>query len=443
MSENVVGLSARRKKPRVTYKGFAKAFHRLEVQRPLEPVKAEDLKHFPIFGSPPMEWYTARYVGPGEQFYEAGLHALKDLGLAPELLVFRVLRDLLGPPDNATVAFPEGVVTGGRELREGESPFLLEWSFLLVGASEVVYEIRKQPGTQQPHLAIWLPRVASVSVEKQKLLASEFKLFVRELRRTLDESQALIDKHELRRKSVAVGPLNVYRDLLAAGDEQLSIVAERPKRHSSTTAKSSGGNGGIPTAPGTFCMAAAIQYLLALEAFVNVVSELLRKESFSDQVFSRLTSDMDFESRLLSLSLFCGGFRQAPFTPGLPLFKRIRELRSFRNKVMHGAFSHDDHVLRLLTEDHYMFYWWPAADEPTLAGSSAAGISLPLAPALFTKRHADHVRRNVEEAVDAIIEAMEPAYRSWANAWRHEQAIPAVQDAHGWRPSLARAEAAG
>jgi hypothetical protein len=210
MPDNVVGLPKQRKKPRVTYKGFAKKFRRLEVQRLLEPVKPEDLKHYPTLGSPPMEWFTARYDGPGEKFIEVGLHALRDLGIAPELLVFRVLRDLYGPPDNITVAFPAGYVANRRELSEGEGPFMSEWGFLLAGSTEAVYEVRKQPGTQQPHLAVWLPRISSVSTDKQAQLVSEFKFFVRELRKTLDESQALIDRREVKRESVSIGPINVY-----------------------------------------------------------------------------------------------------------------------------------------------------------------------------------------------------------------------------------------
>lgn len=436
MPDNVVGLPKQRKRPRVTYKGFAKAFRRLEVQRLLEPVKPEDLKHYPTLGSPPMEWFTARYDGPGEQFIEVGLHALRDIGIAPELLVFRVLRDLYGPPDNITVAFPAGYVANRRELSKGEGPFLSEWGFLLAGSTEAVYEVRKQPGTQQPHLAVWLPRISSVSTDKQAQLVSEFKFFVRELRKTLDESQVLIDRREVKRESVSIGPINVYGDLLAAGDEQLAVVAGRKAKPKASKVEASDGGSISAAALGTFYMSAAVQYLLALEAYVNVVGELLKKDEFSNPIFNRLTREVDFESRLLSLSVFCRGFERAPFEPDMPLFKRIRDLRTFRNEVLHGAFSHDDHVMRLVTEDHYMFYWWPAADEPSLARPDGSRLSLPLVRTLFTKRHADLVRRCVEEAVDAVIAAMDSDHRAWASAWRTAQAIPAVHTAEGWRPSL-------
>ena len=436
MPDNVVGLPKQRKKPRVTYKGFAKSFRRFDLRRELEPVKEEDLKHYPSLGSPPMEWYTARYYGPGEQFREVGLHALRDLGIAPELLVFRVLRDLFGPPDNITVAFPAGYVENRRELAEGEVPFMAEWGFLIAGSTEAVYEVRKQPGTQQPHLAVWLPRITSVATDKQAQLVSEFRFFVRELRKTLDESQSLIDRREVKRESVSFGPINVYCDLLAAGDEQLAVVVGRKAQLNAAKVDRSGGTGITGPALGTFYMAAAVQYLLALEAFVNVVGELLRKDEFVNPIFNRLTREVDFESRLLSLSLFCRGFERPPFDPHTPLFKRIRELRRFRNDVLHGAFSHDDHVLRVLTEDFYMFYWWPAIDEPLLARPDGSGMALPLVRTLFAKRHADLVRRDVEEAVDAIIAAMDTDHRTWANAWRTAQAIPAVHTAEGWRPSL-------
>ena len=192
----------------------------------------------------------------------------------------------------------------------------------------------------------------------------------------------------------------------------------------------------LPLSPGTFSMAAAIKYLLAFEAYVNVLSELLRKSEFSDSLFDRLIVDVDFESRLLSLAVFCRGFKRSPFTPSMPVFKSIRELRSFRNEVLHGSFSHDDHVVRVVTEDHYMFYWWPAADESELATPDSSSLALPLTRVLFTKRHAEKVRQTVEAAIDAVIDAMQADYKAWATRWRREQAIPAVLGSDGWRPSL-------
>lgn len=439
MNKNIVDLAKRKRTPRVTYKGMVKAFRRVEVERLLEPVRAEEALLFPHIEQPPTEWFTARYDGPGEDYRQALLRPLRDLGIAPELLVYRVLRDLYGQPDNITVGLPKGVGDGGRDMRADEGPLMLEWGFMLQGTTDVLYEIRKQPGTQQPHLAVWLPRLMTVEQTERESRASEFKLLVREMKKTLCESQALVDKRDLKKASISVGPLNIYGDLLAAGDQLLEAadqlkakdrVAERPRVTNERV---------IPKTlvPGTFFLAAAIQYLLALEAFINVVSELLRKEEFGDDLYRRLTEDVDFDSRLLSLALFCHGFQRQPFTPELQLFKRVRELRKFRNEVLHGSFSHDDHVIRMVPEDGYWFYWWPAVDGRAMTGDEASPQALPLNRTLFSKRHAAAVRRDVEAAIDAIIDAMQPEYKEWAFGWRHSLSVPALLSKQGWKPKLA------
>jgi hypothetical protein len=327
MVDKVVGFPKRPKTPRVNYKGFAKEFHRVEVQRQLEPVRTDELKLLPNLDSPPIEWYTARYTGPGEHYQEVVLHSLRELGIGPELLLYRVLRDLFGPPDNVTVGLPAGFFGNGRELKDDEGPVLWEWAFMLAGKSDAVYEIRKQPGTQLPHLAIWFPRLTSAGTDRNELLVSEFKQFTRELKKTLEQSQSLVDKRELKRSAVSVGPMNIYADLLAAGDEQITAASLQKSQPKSSTKRSTMLQ--VTNAQGTFYMAAVVQYLLALEAYVNVVSELLKKGEFQDSLFARLTTDADFESRLLSLSLFCRGFARSPFSPDTPLFKRVRQLRTF------------------------------------------------------------------------------------------------------------------
>ena len=433
MPDKVVPLPKRPKPRRVGYKGLPKAFRRFKTERQLQPVKPEELKLLPSLGNPPMEWYTARYDGPGETYREVALHVLSDLGIGPELLLYRVLRDLFGQPDNVTVAFPAGYVETRRELNSGEGPLMWEWAYLLTGSSSAIYEIRKQPGTQRPHLALWLPRLVAVGKIEKVSVSSEFKYFIQELGKTLQESQFLVNKRELKENSISIGPLNLYGDMLASGDEQLAAATQLMTRNKSTDRRR---HPQITISPSTFYMAAAIKYLLAFEAYVNILSELLRKSEYSDALFNRLIVDVDFESRLLSLAIFCRGFERNPFAPEMPVSKSIRELRSFRNKILHGSFSHDDHIIRTVTEDHYMFHWWPALDERELAKSENSSLGLPLARSLFTKNHAVKVRQTVEAAIDAVVDAMQSEYKVWAIRWRRDHVIPAILGSEGWHPNL-------
>ena len=118
----------------------------------------------------------------------------------------------------------------------------------------------------------------------------------------------------------------------------------------------------------------------------------------------------------------------------MPLFKRIRELRRFRNEVLHGNFSYDDHVIRTFFEDGHVFFWWPAVDEYQQTREDNSTLNLPLARLLFTKKHAEAVRRDVEAAIDAVIDAMQPEYRAWAAAWRHNRSVPAILNGTRWSP---------
>lgn len=434
MTKKVIHLPLNPKKHRVQYKGFIKIFKRLEVRRELEPVRKSELHLYPTLDTPSWEWYTSRYSGPGDHYREAAAFPLRGLKLGPELLVYRVLRDLYGPADNITVAFPAGFTAADKQLQDGEHPHVEAWAFMLQGQSQVVFEVRRQRGTREPHLALWVPRLNPAVEDAGTLLQEETKLFVAEFKKTLDASQSMVDKNSINRASVSLGPLNVFGDMMQAGDEQLAAAAAMKPKYGKRAA-SAASKSNVQANLGTFHLAAAIQYLLALEAYVNTLSELLRKKEFRDALFERATTRADFEMRLLSLALYCDGFAKAPFSPGTTLFKRIRLLRNFRNNILHGNLSHDDHVLRVVPEDLFTFHWWPAVCEYAKRDGDSID-RLPLARILFTKRHAESVKQTVELAVDAIIDAMEPAYGAWATKWRTNGLVPAYFDDQEWHPTV-------
>ncbi|MBI1943083.1 MAG: hypothetical protein HYS35_05395 [Betaproteobacteria bacterium] len=190
----------------------------------------------------------------------------------------------------------------------------------------------------------------------------------------------------------------------------------------------------IGTTLGTFYLAAAVNYVLALEAFVNLLIELLRKGEFQDEVFDRATTKADFELRALSLSLYCSGFASAPFPPDSLSFKQVRRLRAFRNNLLHGNVTRDNHVMYLVPEDHFIFHWWPATDE---IDKQLSFDAIPLARVLFRKTHAQTVRNLVEEIVDTVQNALEPSHRSWVKGWRRGLLVPATLQEGRWVPNLA------
>jgi hypothetical protein len=431
MDEKVVALSER-KKPRVHYRALAKKFNRPELTRQIEPVSAREKRLQPDLG-PNMIWYTSRYSGPGPTYKEFPLGRMRDLGLTPELLVYRVLRDLYGTPDVITVAIPKDALTKRRGSEPIKGAFPWEWSFMLKGSSDAFIEVRKEPGTQEPYASVWVPKLLDVSSSSLEEVQTDVDLFIKELRNTLKSSKHLVNPKEIKATSIAFGPLNVYGDMLAAGDEQMAVVDRLGKRYKNSVGKDRDRAGRITSSLGSFYLAAAVNYLLALEAFVNLLSVVLRKEEFQGKEFDRATTKADFELRVLSLSLYCVGFSRAPFPPSSSLFNQLRRLRDFRNNLLHGNLSMDDHVSYVVHEDLFILHWWPGMDR---SDGQTPFEELPLARQLFGDAHAKAVRKVVEQIVDGITDAMEPEFRAWVNIWRNAMLIPAKFRQGRWTPDL-------
>jgi hypothetical protein len=358
---------------------------------------------------------------------------MRDLGLAPELLVYRVLRDLYGKPDLITLAIPKDVLKTNRGSEPVKGAFPWEWSFMLKGSSDAFIEVRKEPGTQEPHLAVWVPKLLDVNSSTLDAVQADVDLFINELALTLKSSKHLVNPKEIKATSKTLGPLNIYGDMLAAGDEQMAIVSRLGKRYRNKVGNDPDRAGLITTSLGTFYLAAAVNYLLALEAFVNLISLLMRKEEFQGNEFDRATIKADFEVRVLSLSLYCIGFLRAPFPPSSPIFNQLRRLRDFRNNLLHGNLSMDDHVSYVVPEDLFLFHWWPGMDR---LDEDVPFEKLPVARQLFHERHAKTVRNVMEEIVDGIADAMEPEYKAWVEKWRHAMLVPAEFRQGRWVPNL-------
>lgn len=436
MSEKVINLGDR-KRPRVNYKGLTKAFARPQLTRPIEPVVAKERALHPDLG-PNMVWYTSRYSGPGQGHKEFSFGRLRDLGLAPELLVYRVLRDLYGAPDVITLAIPKDAFKASRGSEPVKGAFPWEWSFMLKASSDAFIEVRKEPGTQEPHLAVWVPKLLDVNSSALEAVQGDIDLFIREFAQTLKNSKHLVNSKEIKATSSTLGPLNIYGDMLAAGDEQMAAVSRLGKQYRNKVGKDTDRAGLISTSLGTFYLAAAVNYLLALEAFVNLISVLLRKEEFQGKEFDRATIKADFELRLLSLSLYCVGFVRTPFPPSSPIFNQVRRLRDFRNNLLHGNLSMDDHVSYVVNEDLFMFHWWPGMDH---YDETVPFEKLPLAKQLFREEHAKTVRKLVEEIVDGIADSMEPKYKAWVETWRRAMLIPAEFKQGRWVADLQPSDA--
>ncbi len=431
MDKKLIPFPKPPKAPQLHYKGLLRLFTRPELRRELEPVRDDEAPLHPSVHHMGMQWYTSRYSGPGDLYQEIGLFRLRDLGIRPELLMYRALRALYGTPDIITVAFPPEVVAGERDLKDGEHPLPWEWSFMLKGASEAYIEVRRQPGTQEPHLAVWAPKVRKAASPLGGSIKADLEQFLAELTKTMEKSQHLVDAKSVHSKSAAMGPSNVYADLIAAGDEHLEAASLLSDRYEQALLKAP--SGGVVPSLGTFYLGAAISYVLALEGFVNLLSEILRKDGFRADVFERATTRADFELRLLTLPLYCNGFSKTPLSPDAPAFKNVRRLRDFRNNLLHANLSPEDHVIRVVPEDFFVFYWWPAVDE---VKPQQAFERLPLARVLFRKKHAESVRLAVEATVDIIIESLAPEYKNWVIGWRTAQLVPAILKDDFWVPSL-------
>ena len=84
------------------------------------------------------------------------------------------------------------------------------------------------------------------------------------------------------------------------------------------------------SSPGAIYLSSAIFFIIALESLVNLLYSRLLKKEFVSRDYERITIKSDLDLRLLTMHLFCNGFKSQIISPQAELWKNMLNLRDFR-----------------------------------------------------------------------------------------------------------------
>jgi hypothetical protein len=167
---------------------------------------------------------------------------------------------------------------------------------------------------------------------------------------------------------------------------------------------------------GAIYLSSAIFFIIALESLVNTLYSLLIKKEFDSRDYERITIKSDLDLRLLTMHLFCNGFKSQIISPQTELWNNMLKLREFRNTVIHGNITDDDKVHAII-EDHIMFFYGPTRDYRGKSAEKKAENRFPVTMPQITKKVVLTIKEIVDEIVKSIITAMDDETRNWVEGW--------------------------
>lgn len=177
---------------------------------------------------------------------------------------------------------------------------------------------------------------------------------------------------------------------------------------------------------GAIYLSSAIFFIIALESLVNTLYSLLIKKEFDSRDYERITIKSDLDLRLLTMHLFCNGFKSQIISPQTELWNNMLKLREFRNTVIHGNITDDDKVHAII-EDHIMFFYGPTLDYRGKSAEKKAEKQFPVTMPQVTKTIVLSIKEIVDEIVKSIISAMDDETKNWVKGWMKELVIPPLQ----------------
>lgn len=346
---------------------------------------------------------------------------LKDLPCFNSLLIYRMLEKLYGEAD----------ILGGctKAVNGSESPVLavgigIDWGYALDVSQELVAEVRSLFANNQFTLRFWsydkLPKSRAKRETIGKAIADCLKCFSD----AIEENSPLFDEEELKRleenQELGIFRANIFLEKYNAGVQLKSLAENLDKPPGRRVLKF--GEPAQIWRTGYIYLSSAVMFIISLETLVNILYELLRKSEFETERYKRLTRKGDLNLRLLSIHLFCEGFRRQAISPDNELWERLEKLRDFRNTVLHGNVTEVDNVYAI-REGNNTFYYWPAVDFRGKVTERTTEHKFPVTMPQVNAKVVDEIRATVDDTVAALISAMDDDTRRWLTSWRDAAVI--------------------
>jgi len=247
----------------------------------------------------------------------------------------------------------------------------------------------------------------------------DFKLIIEKNLYIFNEKQDLSKTVDSNHKPSAL--LNVSAEKYKGAEQLLSIAREFDKRPSRKLYKY---NERLPLrSAGYIYLSASILFFVSLESFINTLYYLLLKDEFKDDLYKRFTK-LDLDLRILSIHLFCKGFKKQPVIPGSDLWKKLITLRNFRNDVMHGNLT-DDHHMYIIREQPYPFnfYYMPATDFCGFQKEKKHRTDFTRFQPDIDEEMLQSIQQTIDDVILAIISSMDASTKNWVRSWLREPFI--------------------
>lgn len=386
---------------------LASAFPRYVRGRTLKVAADVDPDEIPYIPRPP-DWEVMLAPPPRSRWRRVlELNAEEHLKTFNQLLIYRALKLLYGPPD----------VVSALVNPDRTSALAVDWSFSLTLGDKALCEVRRRHSSRV-HLAIWTPRLRNANGRKE--LGERIVTFCEKLDAFLEQNGHLWDEAS---DLPAANPqytatVNVVAEKYRGAERLLAAAKMHDVRPAAAVLPV--GSRLEVLSVGYLYAAAAVQYFVALEALVNLLYTLLMRPEFRNRTYQRMTIHSEVDLRLAALHVFCQGFLRQPLTPGSDLWNQVVSLRDFRNDMVHGNVT-EEHSIHVLSEDDFMFFYSPSSD--FRGRKLEARRQLPRNQARIDAETVERIKATVDQVRVVLLEAMDETTRTWVTSWIDEAFI--------------------
>ena len=335
------------------------------------------------------------------------------------ILIYRILKKMYDNPDIVGVLISRKVTNKNITEDEIIGCGASDWSYSMRINDSLTAEIRSMFNNTRLKLRFWsccTPDDENAKKEYGRSMAGFFNDFNKILENNLHlfEENALKSNHHkstvpniFAEKYKAAETLLLFADTFDLKAPKIQLKVWEMPAVSST---------------GAIYLSSAIFFIIALESLVNLLYSRLLKKEFVSRDYERITIKSDLDLRLLTMHLFCNGFKSQIISPQAELWKNMLNLRDFRNNVIHGNIT-DEHKVYSIIEDKFMFFYGPTTDYRGKSAEKKAEKQFPVTMPQMTKKIVFSIKEIVDEIVKSIITAMDDKTRNWVEGWIKELVI--------------------
>jgi hypothetical protein len=328
---------------------------------------------------------------------------MNELMAVNELLCYRILKHVYGPPDIAVALV--------NETKGAAVPY--DWSYCLRIHEGALVEVRRI--SHSIFLIVWGLKGSPNQIREQA--AAAFNQFVDDIRDALRRGLSLFQGKFERKRALGVGVPNPCVEKYAAALELMRLAKSVDKPRDWKRFR--WGETIEHPLTGSVYLAAILFFYTALEAFEQLVRDHLLKVDRRTEEALKEIKRQPLKVRIASLNKFCDGFRQCPVPKGGSLYKKLGILSRVRNEVLHGNLPADLNIYQL-SEDGFIFIYAPEEDDEAKARSKEY---VPFARGRVRSKHAEYVRSLVDEIISAVIDSLMPEHVEFVCAIRRDSVL--------------------